>query len=395
MNLLFQNVRMVDSRKDIPGALYVENGKIAKIIEAGDQRTLQEVLEGKPVVIDGGNLCLMPAFTDLHFHMRYPGQEEKETMETGEAAAVKGGYTALCAMGNTRPVCDSPDVFEMIRKRHEEVNLCDLFQISAVTKNLEGKEAVDFAAMRKLTHLFSDDGKTLWNPEIMRLALEKSKDLDFILMTHSEPEAETVERDLMMLGEIQGRLHVCHISEKETVELIRRGKKDFGAALTCEVTPHHLFAEGLDYRVNPPFGNADDRAALLNAVREGLIDAIGTDHAPHTQKDKLGGSPGISGVEVAFEIVHTVFKRENIGLGRLVEMMAENPADMLGLDKGRLEEGFDADLVLADLDAKKRIKADEFLSKGRNTPFDGWETEGEIVMTVRRGEIAYDNRPIA
>ncbi|MBK5251879.1 MAG: amidohydrolase family protein, partial [Peptostreptococcaceae bacterium] len=149
------------------------------------------------------------------------------------------------------------------------------------------------------------------------------------------------------------------------------------------------------YKVNPSFGTSDDRAALLDAVRSGLVDVIGTDHAPHSREDKINGSPGISNVEIAFEMVNTVFEKEKIGLGRLIEMMAEKPAELLGLAKGRIEEGFDADLVLADLDIAKTISSETFVSKGRNTPFNGWKTKGEIVFTMKEGEIVYDSRQIA
>lgn len=393
--VLFEGVRLVDARKDFTGALLVEDGRIAGISESPDGGSLKSALGAEDRIERCDGLCLMPAFTDLHFHMRYPGQPEKETMETGERAAVRGGYTTLCTMANTRPVCDSPEVFREIEREHARVGLCDLFQISAVTKKLEGREFVDLDAMGALTGLFSDDGMTLADPLIMERALRESERRNFLLMTHCEPESEIVQRDLALMASAKGRLHVCHISRRKTVELIRSGKAAFGGRLTCEVTPHHLFAWGLDYRVNPPFGTKDDRRALIEAVKEGLVDAVGTDHAPHSALDKAQGSPGISGVETAFQVVNTVFKQEGIGLACLVRMMAETPARMLGLDKGRLEVGFDADLVLADLSAKTVIHAGAFASKGKNTPFDGWETEGAVVATMKRGEMLYDHRQTA
>ncbi|HKL11822.1 MAG TPA: dihydroorotase [Clostridia bacterium] len=395
MTILIKNVRLVDSRIDCMGAILIKDGKIQKVIDSGKPSETFEAEEKCAKLIDGRGLCLMPAFTDMHFHMRYPGGEGKETMETGEAAAVKGGYTSLCTMANTSPVCDNPEVFGTIMKRHEEVGLCDIFQISAVTKGLEGKETVDFSSMKKLTNLFSDDGKTLVDSDMAKEAFKKSRELDFIVMAHCEPESKTVRRHLGTMAETPGRLHICHISKRKTVELIRTGKAAFGNLLTCEVTPHHLFAENLDYMVNPSFGNSDDRAALLDAARSGLIDVVGTDHAPHSKEDKIKGSPGISNVEIAFEMVHTVFERENISIGRLVEMMAETPARLLGLSKGRLEKGMDADLLLADLGVVKKISSENFSSKGKNTPFDGWESKGEIVLTMKAGRVIYDSRQIA
>lgn len=395
MDTLIKNVRLVDSRVDFTGAILIRNGKIEKLTRSEKTFQTGEAREKCERTIDGRGLCLMPAFTDMHFHMRYPGQEGKETMETGEEAAARGGYTALCTMANTSPVCDNPEVFKRIMDRHAQVGLCDIFQISAVTKGLGGQEAVDFEAMKRLTSLFSDDGKTLLNSDIAKLALKKSRELDFIVMAHCEPESKTVRRHLGTMAEVPGRLHICHISRRKTVDLIRAGKASLGNLLTCEVTPHHLFADSLDYRVNPSFGSPDDRASLIEGARSGLIDVIGTDHAPHSAEDKLKGSPGISNVEIAFEMVNTVFQRENIGIARLVEMMAEKPAELLGLSRGRLEKGMDADLVLADLHAVKKISSQSFRSKGKNTPFDGWETKGEIVLTMKEGRVIYDNRQIA
>jgi dihydroorotase len=395
MNILIKNVRLVDSHMDEYGALIIKDGKIERVMKLPSTAEIEAVSAACSKMIDGKGLCLMPAFTDMHFHMRYPGQEHKETMETGEAAAVKGGYTTICTMANTNPVCDCPEVYERIMKRHEEVGLCDILQISAITKGLEGKEMVDLESMRKLTRLFSDDGKTLADSGIVKKILGKSQELGLIVMAHCEPESKTVRRHLGTMAETSGRLHICHISKRKTVDLIRTGKSAFGERLTCEVTPHHLFAEDIDYRVNPPFGTSDDRAALLDAVRSGLVDVVGTDHAPHSIEDKINGSPGISNVEIAFEMVHTVFEREKIGLARLIEMMAEKPAELLGLSKGRMEAGFDADLVLADLDITKIISSKTFVSKGRNTPFNEWETKGEIVFTMKEGDIVYDSRQIA
>ena len=395
MNTLIKNVRLVDSHMDEYGALLIKDGKIERVMKSPNTAEIEAALALCQKSIDGKRLCLMPAFTDMHFHMRYPGQEHKETMETGEAAAVKGGYTTLCTMANTNPFCDCPEVYERIMKRHGEVGLCDILQISAVTKGLEGKEMVDLESMRKLTRLFSDDGKTLLDLGIAKKILGKSQEMDLIVMAHCEPESKIVRRHLGTMTESPGRLHICHISKRKTVDLIRAGKSTFGGLLTCEVTPHHLFAQGIDYRVNPSFGTADDRDALLDAARSGLVDVIGTDHAPHSRQDKMNGSPGISNVEIAFEMVNTVFEKEKIGLARLLEMMSEKPAELLGLAKGRLEEGFDADLVIADLDITKTISSENFVSKGKNTPFDGWETKGEIVLTMKEGEIVYDSRQIA
>ena len=379
--LLIKNVRIIDANKDIKSDLLVENGKISKInsnIEIENINT-----------IDGGHYVLMPSFIDLHTHLRDPGLTHKEDLESGQKAALKGGFTVLCPMANTKPVCDNPEVMNYIINKSENLDLCDIKQVCAITKNLEGDEMIDIKSMIEHTRLFSDDGYTLHNTEIMRDALKLSKELDFKVLTHCQPEFEIVERDLKLLGEVGGNLHICHISLKETLNKIKK-YKDRGYKFTCEVGPHHIYGYGLDYKVNPSFAEEEDMKYLIQGIKDGYIDMIGTDHAPHTQEDKENGAPGISNIEVAFQMVNKVFSENQISLNKLSEMMSANPAKLLGLNQGLIEEGLRADLVLIDESYEDVIDISNFISKGKNNPFNGQRVKGKVIMTIRNGKIMYD-----
>ena len=379
--LLIKNVRIIDANKDIKSDLLVENGKISKInsnIEIENINT-----------IDGGHYVLMPSFIDLHTHLRDPGLTHKEDLESGQKAALKGGFTVLCPMANTKPVCDNPEVINYIINKAENLDLCDIKQVCSITKNLEGDEMIDIKSMIEHTRLFSDDGYTLHNTEIMRDALKLSKELNFKVLTHCQPEFEIVERDLKLLEEVGGNLHICHISLKETLDEIKK-YKDRGYKFTCEVGPHHIYGYGLDYKVNPSFAEEEDMKYLIQGIKDGYIDMIGTDHAPHTQEDKENGAPGISNIEVAFQMVNKVFSENQISLNKLSEMMSANPAKLLGLNQGLIEEGLRADLVLIDENYEDVIDISNFISKGKNNPFNGQRVKGKVIMTIKNGKIMYD-----
>lgn len=379
--LLIKNVRIIDANKDIKSDLLVENGKISKInsnIEIENINT-----------IDCGHYVLMPSFIDLHTHLRDPGLTHKEDLESGQKAALKGGFTVLCPMANTKPVCDNPEVINYIINKAENLDLCDIKQVCSITKNLEGDEMIDIKSMIEHTRLFSDDGYTLHNTEIMRDALKLSKELNFKVLTHCQPEFEIVERDLKLLEEVGGNLHICHISLKETLDEIKK-YKDRGYKFTCEVGPHHIYGYGLDYKVNPSFAEEEDMKYLIQGIKDGYIDMIGTDHAPHTQEDKENGAPGISNIEVAFQMVNKVFSENQISLNKLSEMMSANPAKLLGLNQGLIEEGLRADLVLIDENCENVIDTSNFISKGKNNPFNGQRVKGKVIMTIKNGKIMYD-----
>ena len=381
-NILFKNIRIVDATKDFKTDLLVSKGLISKI-----DKNIE--IEDKNInIIDGNKYVLMPSFIDLHTHLRDPGLTHKEDLETGQKAALKGGFTVLCPMANTNPVCDNKEVMEYVLDKTKELDLCDINQVSGITKNLDGQEMIDIKSMRKYTDLFSDDGYTLFDEEIMEEALKLSSELDFKVLTHCQPEYKIVSRDLKLLKKVGGNLHICHISLKDTLNEIKRYKND-GYKFTCEVGPHHIYGYGLDYKVNPSFAEEEDMKALIQGIKDGYIDMIGTDHAPHTEEDKKAGSPGISNIEVAFSMVNKVFKDNNISLNKLSEMMSANPAKLLWLNQGLIEEGLRADLVLIDENKEDLIDVNKFISKGKNNPFHNQKIIGKVIMTIRDGKIAY------
>lgn len=382
-NLLIKNARIVDAKQDIHGDILIENGVITKIdsnINIDNYKVIRET-----------NYIVMPSFIDMHTHLRDPGYIYKEDLESGQMAALKGGYTTLCSMANTNPVCDKQDIINYIIDKSQKLNLCNIKQVSAITKNLEGKEIVDIDLMRKYTNLFSDDGNTIINEEIMKKALGLSSKYNFKLLTHCQPEYEIVSRDLKLLENIGGNLHICHISLKDTLELIKKYKNK-GLKFTCEVTPHHIFGYELDYKVNPSFGTKEDIDGLIQGIKDGYIDVIGSDHAPHSEEDKLNGSPGISNIEVAFSMVYKIFSENNISLNKLSEVMSYNPANILGINRGLIKEGYIADLVLVDINKEYGINTNEFISKSKNNPFNGHRVKGQVVATIKDGHVIYDVR---
>ena len=381
--ILFRNVRIVDANKDFKNDLLVSDGLISRI-----DRNIKIDNEEDINIIDGNGYVLMPSFIDLHTHLRDPGLTHKEDLETGQNAALKGGYTVLCPMANTKPVCDNKEVMEYVLYKAKNLDLCNIKQVCAITKNLDGQEIIDIKSMRKYTDLFSDDGYTLFNEEIMEEALKLSSELDFKVLTHCQPEYEIVSRDLKLLKKVGGNLHICHISLEDTLNEIKK-YKDEGYKFTCEVGPHHIYGYGLDYKVNPSFAEEEDMKSLIQGIKDGYIDMIGTDHAPHTEDDKKNGSPGISNIEVAFSMVNKVFKENNISLNKLSEMMSANPAKLLGLNQGLIEEGLRADLVLIDENKEDIINVNKFISKGKNNPFHNQKIKGNVIMTIRDGKIAY------
>ncbi|WP_195264147.1 dihydroorotase [Clostridium sp. 1001275B_160808_H3] len=396
MNLLIKNARIVDYSQDFIGDLYIENGKIKEVgldIKRDDVN-----------FIDAKGLTLMPSFIDTHAHFREPGLTYKEDIETGSKAALRGGYTGVCLMANTKPICSSKEVLEEVRNREKELDLIDLHQCVSVTKGFNGKDISHLDEFKSDTKLkaISDDGVGVMDSEIMYKAMLKAKEHDWIVMSHAEDNsfsdidmriAENIMtlRDICLAKETGARLHMCHVSTKEAIEYIREAKKRF-SNITCEVTPHHIYLtkDINNYRVNPPIREKEDVFEIINAIKDGIVDCIGTDHAPHTKEDKEKGSPGMVGLETAFSICYTsLVKSGTITLNKLSEIMSKNCADILGMNKGRISPGVDGDVVLLDLDKKIKVNSNEFHSKGKNTPFEGMEFYGEVQMTIKAGRVLY------
>ncbi len=396
MDLLIKNARIVDSSQDFIGDVYIEKGIIK---EVG-----LDISKDNINTIDAKGLVLMPSFIDTHAHFREPGLTYKEDIETGSRAALRGGYTGVCLMANTQPICSNKEVLQIIRNRENELRLVDLHQCISVTNGFNGKDLShldEFVGDKKLKAI-SDDGVGVMNSEVMYKAMLKAKENDWIIMSHAEDRgfsdidmriAENIMtlRDIYLAKETGARLHMCHVSTKEAIKYISDAKKAF-KNITCEVTPHHIFLtkDINNYRVNPPIREKEDVNYIIKAIKEGIVDCIGTDHAPHTKEDKEKGSPGMVGLETSFSICYTslVMSRE-ISLNKLSEIMSKNCANILGMNKGIISPGKDGDLVLVDLNKKIKVDSKKFHSKAQNTPFEGMEFYGEVQITIKSGKILY------
>lgn len=396
MNLLIKNVNICDATQSFYGEVLIESGKIVEIAKEINKENVE--------IIDGKGLTLMPSFIDTHAHFREPGLTWKEDIETGSKAAVRGGFTGVCLMANTNPICSSKEVLDIVSKREEEVKLANLHQCVSITKNFDGKtlEHLDQLKDDKRIKAISDDGVGVNNGRVMHDALLKAKEYGWVVMSHAETSEFSsmdmrVAENMMTFRDVElckltgGKLHMCHVSTKEAMEYIINGKLN-GANLTCEVTPHHLALtrDVNDYRVNPPIREKEDVDYLIKAIKANMVDCIGTDHAPHTEEEKKKGSPGMVGIETAFSICYTTLVKENgISLNKLSELMSRNPAEILGMNKGKISIGTEGDLVLVDLNKKVTIDNNNFHSKGRNTPFNGMDFYGEIILTIKGGKIVY------
>lgn len=392
MELLIKNVRIVDWAQDFYGDVYICKGKIYEIGKR---------LSKNCTIIDGSGKVLMPSFIDLHAHFREPGFTHKEDILSGSRAAVRGGYTTVNLMANTNPVCSTMDIVNEVKERAKSIGLVDVHQVVSITRDLDGKDLSHLDKISSSVKFISDDGKGVEDNKVMMNAMVKAKMKGITVISHAEnPEMSKVDmrmaenmmtwRDIALAKFTGCKLHMAHVSTKEAMGYVIEAKKE-GVKLTCEVTPHHLALMGeKEYRVNPPLREREDIEFIIKAIRDGFVDAIATDHAPHTEEDKKNGAPGISGIETAFSVCYTkLVREENISLNKLSELMSKGPAEIMGLNKGQVTVGFDGDLVLADLQANYKIDSEKFMSKGKNTPFNGKEVYGKILMTIKNGEIVY------
>ncbi|WP_370829846.1 dihydroorotase [Clostridium sp.] len=396
MDLLIKNANMIDAYESFFGDILIIDGIITEIGKDINKEGID--------IIDAKGLTLMPSFIDTHAHFRDPGLTYKEDMESGSRAAAKGGYTGVCLMGNTNPICSTKEVVEYVRNKAKEVGLIDVHQCVSITENFGGKSIEHLNAFDDDKELvaITDDGVGVMDSSIMMKAMEKAKENNWIVMSHAEDKTFSkidmrIAEDLMTIRDLylakatKARLHMAHVSTVESIEAIRRAKKE-GANVTCEVTPHHigLTTEESNYRVNPPIREKADVNSIIEGIKDGTVDCIGTDHAPHTEEDKAKGAPGMVGLETAFSICYTELVRKNgISVNKLSELMSRNPAKILGMNKGSITIGKDGDLVLVDLNKEVVIDKEKFASKGKNTPFHGRKYFGEVIMTIKGGMLIY------
>lgn len=394
MNLLVKNVNLIDYKREEYGDIYIEDGKIKEIGENIN----------KPCnVIDGEELYLLPSFIDTHTHFRDPGFTWKEDLQSGSMAANRGGYTGVNLMANTMPVISSMDRALDVIKRGKEIGKVDIHQCISITKDFDGKDLSALKEIEDPVKIISEDGFDIESAGVMYKAMKIAGEKNLIVMCHSEDkslininsrlsENLNVLRNIEIAKEASCRLHLAHVSTSDAMEYIINEKKK-GNNLTCEVMPHHIGLYDNKFKVNPPIRNYQDVTYLKNAIKDGYVDTIGTDHAPHSPEDKLKGANGISGIETAFSVCYTNLVKEGwISLNKLSELMSKKGAELLSMNKGRLELGYDGDLVLIDINKEITIDSRKFYSKGKNTPFDGMKYFGDIICTIKGGEIVYDNR---
>ena len=421
MNLLIQGAHLVDPKNgtDGPMDLLLKDGKIAAIGKS--------VPAGAAEILNGKGLHVFPGLIDLHTHFREPGFEGKETIVTGARAALRGGFVASVSMPNTNPPCDHQGVIDNIVRKAKEVPYY-IFPSGTISKGREGKELSEMADLKQAGIVaVTDDGSWVADSLLMRRALEYASMLDLIVMSHAEDmrlsadgvmneglcstrlglkgipgasEEAAVARDIELARLTRGRLHICHLSTARSAELVRRAKQE-GLPVTAEVTPHHLAltdesVEGYDtfFKMNPPLRTEEDREALRQALREGVIDCVATDHAPHTDEEKMrefDEAPfGVTGLETALPSVLTeLYHGEKWTLSEIVRVMSARPAEILKLGPhfGRLEKGEEANLTVVDVSKEWTVKTEEFQSKSKNSCFVGKKLKGKIVATVCAGKL--------
>lgn len=391
MELLIKNAKLVDEAAELAADVLVRDGKIAAIGRG---------LDCTGEVIDAGGLTLLPSFVDLHCHFRDPGFTQKEDIETGCRAAAKGGYTAVNLMANTNPVCSDMETVHYVRQKAESIGLVDVHQCVSVTEGFDGRTVEHLKKLDSTVKLISEDGKGVMSNHVMAQAMKIAKEKGMTILSHAE-DMEISPYDYRLaeniatvqhihLAEYLGaRLHMCHVSTEEAMSEVIRAKIA-KAPVTCEVAPHHLWFINTDYRVNPPIRTKKDRDFLIWAIENGYVDAIATDHAPHTQEDKKNGSPGMVGLETAFGVCYTILVKERgLPLRLLSRLMSAGPAKILSVPKGRLLPGYDADFALVDENREWVVDAAQFSSKGKNSPFDGVRLQGKVVRTIKAGKTTW------
>lgn len=423
--LLIKNGHLIDPANGIDekSDLWIEDGKVAalgKYDGAADQ------------TIDVAGNIVCPGLIDMHVHLREPGEEWKEDIESGSRAAVAGGVTSMCCMPNTGPHIDHAAVARQIIERSNQVGLCNVHPIGAVTKNLDGKELTE---MRELSRngcvAFSDDGMPIWHAGVMRKALEYSASFGYLVIQHAEEKELTkggainegwistqlgvtgmpvegedsmIARDIMLTRRADARYHVAHISSKRGVAMIRDARAE-GLKVTTEAAPHHfdlteveVLGFNVDAKMSPPLRTDEDRLAVIEGLRDGTIEVIATDHAPHHEDDKRCGLScaafGIVGLETMLPVSLKLVRSSVLSMSDMIAKMTCNPAKLLNLDSGTLTVGAEADVTIFDPEATWTVDREKLVSKGKNTPWHGKEMTGQVTHTIKTGRVVFENGSI-
>ena len=422
MTILLKNGTVIDYANKIQEQydVFINNNVIEKIEK--------NINDNADKIIDCTNLFIMPGMIDIHCHLREPGFEYKETIETGSKSAVKGGFTTICPMPNTKPTPDSAIVLEKIINEAKRVNLCNVLPYASVTKGEKGEEPVNFEELKNAGAIaFSDDGIPVRNSRIMRDAIIKADALGTFVASHCEednvsegainageiadklgvkgvlPEAEEImaAREIVISETNKVRAHICHISTETSVNMIRDAKKR-GVKVTCETCPHYysftveeVLESGTNAKMNPPLREEKDKIAIIKGLQDGTIDAIITDHAPHAKEEKEKGLPsapnGIIGFETALAATITnLVDKDLISYLDMVRLMSYNPARLLGIDKGTISEGKTADITIFDPNIEYIYEEKDIVSKSKNTPWIGKKLKGQVIYTIVDGKVVYE-----
>lgn len=425
MTILIKNGRLINPSENLDKVMdiFVEDGIIKEKAETIDRQA--------DTVIDAAGCYVMPGLIDLHVHFRDPGLTYKEDIETGSKAAAKGGFTTVCCMPNTKPVVDNVETVKYIIEKGEKTGLTNVLPVGAVTKNMAGVEITDVEELKKAgICAISEDGKSVMNSGVYRKAMKNAAKANVPVLAHCEDinlveggvinlgdksselgvkgisnavEDVIAMRDIMLAKETGATLHLCHCSTKDSVEMVKRAKEE-GIKVTAEVCPHHfsmcsddITSNDGNFKMNPPLRAREDMEALIKGLQDDIMDVISTDHAPHSAEEKakdLEHAPfGIVGLETSVALTVTnLVKKGYLTPMQMAAKMSYNPAKVLGIPKGTLDEGKIADITIIDPNKEYTIDVNIFESKGKNTPFDGYKVSGEVEYTILNGKVVYSNK---
>ena len=425
MTILIKNGRLINPSENLDKVMdiFVEDGIIKEKAESIEKQA--------DTVIDAAGCYVMPGLIDLHVHFRDPGLTYKEDIETGSKAAAKGGFTTVCCMPNTKPVVDNVETVKYIIEKGEKTGLTNVLPVGAVTKNMAGFEITDVEELKKAgICAISEDGKSVMNSGVYRKAMKNAAKANVPVLAHCEDinlveggvinlgdksselgvkgisnavEDVIAMRDIMLAKETGATLHLCHCSTKDSVEMVKRAKEE-GIKVTAEVCPHHfsmcsddITSNDGNFKMNPPLRAREDMEALIKGLQDDIMDVISTDHAPHSAEEKakdLEHAPfGIVGLETSVALTVTnLVKKGYLTPMQMAAKMSYNPAKVLGIPKGTLDEGKIADITIIDPDKEYTIDVNTFESKGKNTPFDGYKVSGEVEYTILNGKVVYSNK---
>lgn len=425
MTILIKNGRLINPSENLDKVMdiFVEDGIIKEKAETIDRQA--------DTVIDAAGCYVMPGLIDLHVHFRDPGLTYKEDIETGSKAAAKGGFTTVCCMPNTKPVVDNVETVKYIIEKGEKTGLTNVLPVGAVTKNMAGVEITDVEELKKAgICAISEDGKSVMNSGVYRKAMKNAAKANVPVLAHCEDinlveggvinlgdksselgvkgisnavEDVIAMRDIMLAKETGATLHLCHCSTKDSVEMVKRAKEE-GIKVTAEVCPHHfsmcsddITSNDGNFKMNPPLRAREDMEALIKGLQDDIMDVISTDHAPHSAEEKakdLEHAPfGIVGLETSVALTVTnLVKKGYLTPMQMAAKMSYNPAKVLGIPKGTLDEGKIADITIIDPNKEYTIDVNTFESKGKNTPFDGYKVSGEVEYTILNGKVVYSNK---